>query len=519
MAFRVGVIGAGHHGLVAAIRLAQAGCDVVVLEAGDQPGGGVQSRELTLPGFWHDPCAGFFPLTAASPVFRELDLDLEWVNPPVAMAHVLDEDGGAIALHRDLAVTSDSLERCARGAGRAWSELVRTLWPFRRTLIRALLGPGPGLRAAVRLLGGLRTRALELAPLALASSAGAGARLFGDEGATAWLAGSGAHADLSPLAPGSAVFALGLNFLAHDVGWPFPAGGARRLTEALVVRLEQLGGEVRCHAPVERIELSGGRVSAVRLADQERVGLDAALCTVSPRPLRGMLPPGALPGRVERRLEEWRYGLGTLKLDWALSAPVPWRAAEARDAAVVHIGGGLDELVTSLSEASLGHFPARPALVVGQHTLHDATRAPEGRHTLYAYARVPHRPGLTEDEMAERVELQIERFAPGFRRIVERRSLRTPEAIEAENPSMGNGDLASGSCELDQQLIFRPDPTLARGRTPVAGLYVAGGWVHPGPGVHGISGQFSAEVLLRDRRWSRGGLRRLRMTAARMALT
>jgi phytoene dehydrogenase-like protein len=475
---------------------------VVVLEASDQPGGGVQSRELTLPGFWHDPCAGFFPLAAASPVFRDLELAVDWVNPPVAMTHVLDEDGDSIALHRELAPTAESLERSARGAGLAWSELVRALWPYRRALVGALLGPLPALRAAARLITGLRSTALELAPLALASSASAGSRLFGDERATAWLAGSGAHADLSPQAPGSGVFSLGLNFLGHDVGWPFPAGGARRLTEALVVRLEELGGELRCGSPVARIELRGRRVAAARLRDDERIALDAALCTVSPGPLLGLLPAGSLPVRLERRLRDWRYGLGTLKLDCALSGPVPWRSADARRAGVVHVGGNLAESVTSLTQAGLGRFPDAPALVVGQHTLHDRTRAPEGKHTLYAYARVPSRTGtLSAAEMVERIELQIERFAPGFRRLIEARSVRTPEAIEAENPSLGNGDLAGGSCELDQQLIFRPDPMLVRGRTPVAGLYVAGGWVHPGPGVHGISGQFCADALLRDRRW------------------
>jgi phytoene dehydrogenase-like protein len=168
---------------------------------------------------------------------------------------------------------------------------------------------------------------------------------------------------------------------------------------------------------------------------------------------------------------------------------------------VVHVGGPLEEAVMSLTEAGAGHFPRRPALVVGQHTLHDPSRAPEGRHTLYGYARVPSGSGgLSSDDMAERVERQIERYAPGFRGIIERRSVRTPQMIEAENPNMCDGDLASGSCEPDQQLLFRPDPRLCRGRTPVRGLYVAGAWVHPGPGVHGISGRFAADALLRDRR-------------------
>lgn len=502
MSRRVAVVGAGHHGLVAAIRLAAGGCEVTVFEAGTQAGGGVRSAELTRPGFIHDTCAGFFPLAHASPVFRELELGVGWVNPPIAMVHVTDEHGGEVALHRELAATVASLERCAPGAGAAWRDLVDALWPHRDALIDAVLGPIPPIRPMARLLAGLRGRALELAPVALASSAGLGAQLFGDDAASAWLAGSGAHADLSPESAGSAAFALGLNFLAHAVGWPVVRGGAGRLSEALVARLAEHGGAVRCHSPVEAIQLTRGRPSGVRLAGGETVPADAVVCTASPRVLLGLLPPSALPRRVERRLQGWRYSVGTLKLDWALSAAVPWTSPHAREAAVVHVGGPIQEITASLSHARLGRFPERPALVVGQQSVADPTRAPEGRHTLYAYARVPPPAELDEAAMVDAVERQIERFAPGFRSLVEGRSVRPPAAIEAENPSMAEGDLASGSCELDQQLIFRPDPRLCRGRTPVNGLYVAGGWVHPGPGVHGVSGWRAAELLLRDWRWS-----------------
>ena len=501
MSRRIAVIGAGHHGLVAALRLAQQGHDVLVLEAASAPGGAVRSAELTLPGFTHDLCSGFFPLTAASPAFAELDLALDWVNPPVAMVHVLDAEGDEVALHRDLAATIDSLEACQAGAGVAWGELMRTLWPHRHALISAGLSRLPPLRSGATLLARLRTRALELAPMVLASSASLGRGLFGSDRAAAWLAGSGAHADLSPQAAGSAAFALGLNFLGHVVGWPFPRGGAGQLTDALVTRLRERGAEVRCSAAVAQIETRRGRVAAVRLAGDERIAIDAAICTVSPGPLASMLPDGAFPARVERRLRRWRYGLGTVKLDYALSGPVPWLGARAREAGVVHVGGPLGELVTSLGQAGDGRFPERPALVVGQHSLHDGTRAPDGQHTLYVYARVPQRPGLSDDEIAERIEQRIEEFAPGLRRLVLARAIRSPAAIEAENPSLRGGDLAAGSCELDQQLVFRPAPELCRCRTPLRGLYVAGGWVHPGPGVHGASGRAAADALLADRRW------------------
>jgi phytoene dehydrogenase-like protein len=499
---RVAVIGAGHHGLVAAIRLTRR-CDVVVLEASDRPGGGVRTDELTLPGFRHDTCSGFFPLAAASPVFRELELGIDWVNPPLAMVHLLDGDGNAVALHRDLHLTARSLEACAPGAGRSWQKLVQTLWPHREQLFRTALAGLPPIRAAASLLAGLRTRAIELAPLAVASSAGIGLGLLGDARAAAWLAASGAHADLSPQSSGSGVFALGLNFLGHAVGWPFPRSGAGALTEALVGRLQEQGGRVRSDACVQAIELRGGGIAAVRLRGGERLPVDGAVCTVSPGPMLELLPAGALPARVERRLRRWRYGLGTAKLDWALSGPVPWSAHEARQAAVVHLGGSLDEVTSSIVEASLGRFPERPALVVGQQSLHDRTRAPDGRHTLYAYTRVPQRPSVGDEEIAERIERRIEHFAPGFRKLVLARSVRSPAKIEAANRSMRGGDLASGSCQLDQQLVFRPAPARGRGRPPGRGLYAAGAWVHPGPGVHGVSGRTAADALLRDLRWRR----------------
>ena len=490
------VIGAGHQGLVAALRLADEGREVLVLESADAPGGGVRSQELTLPGYTHDSCSGFFPLAAASPVFRALDLELDWVDPPLPMVHVLDETGAEIALHRDLESTVRSLDAVAPGAGRGWGELVGKLWPHREALIAAGLSPLPALRPVARLLWALRWRAVPLAPLAVASSAGLGRRILGSDRAAGWLASTGAHADISPRVPGSGVFALGLNFLGHAVGWSLPRGGAGRLTESLVLRLRRAGGQLRCASPVARIETARGRVVAVRLGDGERIPVAGVICTAGPAELARMLPEGSLPGRVERRLRGWRYGLGTVKLDWALSAPVPWTGTGARSAGVVQLGGPLETVVSSLEQAERGAFPDRPALVVGQQSIHDSSRAPAGRHTLYAYARVPQRPGLKDGEMAERLEREIERYAPGFRSTVLGRSVRAPAAIEAANPSMARGDLAGGSCKPDQQLIFRPAPRLCRGHTPLRRLYVAGGWVHPGPGVHGVSGWAAAGAAL-----------------------
>jgi phytoene dehydrogenase-like protein len=511
---RVLVVGAGHHGLLCGARLAAHGMDVTVLEAAPQPGGAVRSAAVTLPGFVHDTCSGFFPLAVASPAFRDVPLErhgLAWVNPPVAMAHVLD-GGEAVALHRDVAATAASLDACRPGAGAAWARLVTPLLRHRDALLATALHrlPPPPL-ALARLLAGLGPAgAIELGRTLLASAATLGRDLFGDERAAAWLASSSAHGDLPAHAGGSAAFGLVLNCLGHAVGWPFPRGGAGRLTDALLAELRAASGTARCGARVERIELRGGRVAGVRLADGEALAADAVVVALSAGLLGRMLPDGALSDRLLRRLRGWRYGLGTLKADYALAGPLPWESAAAREAAVVHAGGTLGEVATAQHEAGMGRMPARPGLVVGQHTLHDPSRAPAGRHTLYVYARVPQRLDVSEAEALARVEAQLERFAPGFGGLVLARAVRTPASIERENASLVGGDLAAGSMELDQQLVFRPAPELCRGRTPLRGLYVAGGSVHPGPGVHGVSGRAAADAVLADTRRLRPRLRPLR---------
>jgi phytoene dehydrogenase-like protein len=500
---RVLVIGAGHHGLLCAARLAAHGLDVLVLEAADRSGGAVRSAEGPLPGFVHDTCAGFFPLTAASPAFADLAQrlarhGLEWIDPPIPMVHLLD-DGGGTALHGDLAATAASLDTCRPGAGAAWQRVVEGLWPRREALLGAGLHRLPPLRPAAALVAGLGPAgAVELGRMLLASAATLGRQLFGDERAAAWLASSAAHGDLSVHGAGSGAFGFVLNFLGHVVGWPFPRGGAGRLTDALVAELRASGGALRCGARVERIVVRGGRVAGVRLAGGEALAADAVVASVSAGVLGRLLSEDALPGRLTRRLCRWRYGLGTFKLDYALAGPVPWVNEPARGAGVVHVGGPLDEIATAQHEASMGRTPTRPALVVGQHTLHDPSRAPAGRHTLYVYTRLPQHPDVPDDEVVARVEAQFERFAPGFQRLVLARSVRSPAAIERENASLVGGDLAGGSMELDQQLIFRPAPELCRGRTPIGGLYLAGASVHPGPGVHGVSGRAAADALLGD---------------------
>jgi phytoene dehydrogenase-like protein len=362
-----------------------------------------------------------------------------------------------------------------------------------------VLSPLPPVRAGARLALGLRSELVEWTRRLAGSVEALGTDLFdGDRRAAAWLAGSAQHSGLPPTAAASGAFGLLLQILGHTHGWPFPRGGMQALTEALIARAA--GAEIRCDASVAAVVVRGGRVAGVRLADGEFVAGDAVIATVSAGVLVRLLPDGALPGRLHRRLRIWRYGTAPFKLDYALSAPVPWRAIEARSAGVVHVAGELSELSRAADAAQRGEVPQRPALVVGQQSLFDPSR---GAHTLYVYGHVPARYPLSDEDVAERIEAQLERFAPGFGAVVLARALRSPAETERENPSLVGGDLAGGSYELDQQLVFRPAPSMCRYGTPLRGLYVAGASVHPGGAVHGMSGTGAARAFLRDRRLRR----------------
>ncbi|MEA2305296.1 MAG: hypothetical protein QOH43_2576 [Solirubrobacteraceae bacterium] len=500
---RVLVIGSGHNGLVCAVHLAEAGLDVEVLEHAPRYGGASSSGEVTLPGFVHDHCAGFNPMTVVSPAIRELELErdgLEWVGGPDVMAHPF-EDGTSIVLHRDVAQTAAGLDLVAPGAGRAWAQLVGQLAPHSERLARTILSPLPPVRDPALVAVSLRRDMVELARRMLASVEALGLDVFeGAERPTAWLSSSAMHSGLEPTSAGSGAFGLLLQLLGHTHGWPFPRGGMQALADALAGRVRRAGGRIRCDAHVDEVLVRGGRVAGVRLRGGEEVGASAVVTTVSAHPLLAMLPREALPERIVRRLERWRYGTGAFKLDYALDAPVPWTAPGARTSPVVQVAGELGDLAAAAQDGSRGVVPERPALVVGQHTLLDSTRAPEGQHTLYVYSHVPSRYAEDDDEVAGRIEAQLERFAPGWGAHVLGRQVRPPWRTEQENPSLVGGDLAGGTYELDQLLVFRPMPELVRYRTPLRGLYVAGASVHPGGAVQGMSGRAAAKALLADRR-------------------
>jgi phytoene dehydrogenase-like protein len=461
------VIGSGPNGLAGAVTLAKAGFDVTVFEEQDTVGGGMRSAELTLPGFVHDVCSAIHPLGRDSPLFRELNLPVDWVEPPAAAAHPLD-DGTAVMTERSLDVTAGRLGMDARTYRNAVGPLV-TGW---RDFEPVILGPFPP--SARRLLHAFD---LSVARDGLAS-ARAVAKRFETERGRALLAGHAAHSMLPLERRPTGGIALVLLASAHAFGWGFPRGGTQRLTDALADRIRELGGEIQ----------AGHRVDNLPVAD-------VVLADVGPRELL-RLGGDRLPARYARALRRYRHGPGAFKLDWALDGPIPWQAEECRRAATVHLGGTLEEIAASERSPWNGEHAAKPFVLFAQQTLFDPSRAPDGKHTAWAYCHLPN--GSTED-MTARIEAQVERFAPGFRELILARAASGPGDFEQRNRNFVGGDINCGAMDLGQ-LFFRPVRKLVPYRTPLRGVYLCSSATPPGGGVHGMCGYAAAQVAIRDLR-------------------
>jgi phytoene dehydrogenase-like protein len=479
VAFDAVVVGAGPNGLAAAITLARAGRSVVVYEAADTIGGGMRSAEIVAPGFVSDICAAAHPLAVSSPFFASLPLNrfgLEWVHPEVPLAHPMP-DGPALLLERSVVATARRLAPDTESWLGLFGPLARD-WPV---IAAAFLGPARPLALAAHPVA---TGRFGLS--AMRSASGLAQARFRGVAARALFAGMAAHGMLELERSPSASFGMVLGAAGHAAGWPVARGGTRALAEALAAYLRSLGGEIVTSAPVEDLD-------ALPPAS-------AILCDVTPRQLLRMAGK-RLPGMTRAVLNRYRYGPGAFKVDYALDGPVPWVDPNCLRAGVVHVGGTLGEIAASERLVAQGEAPERPFVLVAQQSLFDATRAPAGRQTLWAYCHTPH--GSRVD-MTERIEAQIERFAPGFRQRILARHVMDPAALELYNANYIGGDINGGLQDWGQ-LFTRPLPRLNPYATGARGLYLCSSSTPPGGGVHGMCGYWAARAALagplRDGSW------------------
>ena len=464
------VVGSGPNGLAASITLAKAGCSVLLLESKETIGGGTRTMELTLPGFMHDVCSAIHPIGAASPVFRSLNLtnhELDWVYSPAALAHPLD-DGTAITLERSISDTAESLGTDSRSYIKLMNPLVQN-W---ERLVTDLLGPLRLPKNPIPFINFSRNALRSVNSLARSH--------FKGERAQALIAGLGAHSIMTLDSRFSASFALILGSLGHAVGWPLASGGSQKIADALASCLSALGGSIRTNQLIVSLDqLPQARILLFDVTPKQVI-------EITGHPLNE---------KHAKRLRAHRYGPGVFKVDWALSDPIPWKAGDCARAATVHIGGTFDEIADSEGAIGKGDLPDKPFVILAQQSLFDSTRAPVGKHTAWGYCHVPN--GSTFD-MTERIESQIERFAPGFLDCVLARNTMSPADLEEYNPNYSGGDIVGGVHNFGQ--IFVKPALKRRGpySTGLKGLYLCSSSTPPGGGVHGMCGYHAALAALRQ---------------------
>ena len=462
------VVGAGPNGLSAAIAIAQTGHSVLVVEGRNTVGGGACTAELTLPGFLHDVCSAIHPLAVGSPFLSTLPLSehgLEWVHPPAPLAHPLD-DGTAVMMERSVDETAEGLGRDVEPYRKLFGPLVRNWDKLSSDVIGPLRIPRhPLVTARFGLLG-------------LRSAVSVAQSHFEGERARALFAGIAAHSVLPLERPVSAAAGLVLGASGHAVGWPMPRGGAQRIADALASHLTSLGGRIETGVTVESLD--------------DVPDADVTLLDVTPRQVVS-IAGDSLPDRFRHKLEAYRYGPAAFKVDWALDGPVPWSAPECARAGTVHLGGTMAEVAQSEREVWNGRHPERPFVLLAQPSLFDSSRAPEGKHTAWAYCHVPNG---SDFDMTDRIEEQVERFAPGFRERILARSIRPPAALEEYNPNLVGGDIGGGVQDLGQ-LFSRPVNMFDPYSIPSTEIFICSSSTPPGGGVHGMCGYFAAQSALR----------------------
>ena len=515
------VIGGGHHGLVAAAVLADTGWDVCLLEAAESFGGAVRSAELH-PGFTADLFSAFYPLSAASPVLRALELDrhgLRWAHAPAVLAHPARPDGApAAVLHRDRERTAEGL---GPRDGEAWLRLCAQWDQVGDAVLRSVFTAFPPVRGPLALLRRIGTaEALRLARFLALPVRRMGEELFAGEAARLLLAGNGGHADIPPDAPGSGLFGWLLAMLGQQHGFPVPVGGAGELSGALARRASAAGARLHTGERVERIDVRGGRVVAVHTATGRTVRVRRAVIAdvAAPALYRDLLPPDAVPPRLRADLDRFAWDTPTVKVNWALREPIPWANPGVAGAGTVHVGADERGLVRWAADIESGTVPDAPFLLMGQMTTADATRSPAGTESAWAYTHLPR--GVADDDaadrLAERVDEVVEEFAPGFRERVLHRTVQRPGDLQAADANLAHGAVGGGTAQLHQQLVFRPVPGLGRAETVVGGLYLGSASAHPGGGVHGVCGWLAARAALAEQ--GRLGALRRRVTSAALEL-
>ena len=508
------VIGAGHNGLVAANVLADAGWDVLVVEAAEEPGGAVRSANVADPNFVTDLFSAFYPMTAASPVMRRLGLEdhgLRWVHAPTVLANVR-ADGPAAVLYRDAERTAADLDAHHPGDGDGWLEVARQWDRAGTQVLGALLDPFPPVRATARLVAAAGPDAWNLARMAVLPVRTYADELFDGPLAPLLLAGNALHADVTPESAPSAFLGWLLVGLAQSVGFPVPAGGAGELTAALVRRLEAAGGEIRTGCAARRIDVRGGRAVGVQTDHGHLGARRGVLAACDAQVLYDRLVAERdLPAAVVARMRRFHRADGTVKVNYALDGPAPWSDERAVGAGTVHVADDVEELSRTAAQLAGGLVPERPFLLMGQMTTADPTRSPAGTESMWAYTHVPQDitgdaggtidtsgrlRGEALERFVERMEDRIEAHAPGFRGRVRARHVQGPDDLEALNPSLVGGDISGGSAQLHQQLVFRPIPGLGRSETPIPGLFLASSSAHPGGSVHGACGANAARAAM-----------------------
>jgi len=494
------VVGAGPNGLVAANLLADRGLDVLVIEAEPDPGGAARSAELIEPGFQHDRFSAFHVLATVSPPLQSLHLErhgLRWARSPLALAHP-SSDGSCPAVAATVDGTAAILERETPGDGERWRAVMRWWDWYGPPIVDAFLGPWPPVKGAGRLLARARNELLELARFLLLPARTMGEELFSGSASARLLVGCTAHSDLGPDQTLSGFPGLLLLLVGQDRGWPTPVGGAGALSEALVTRLRAAGGQVRCSAPVEKVLIRGRRAVGVRLAGGEEVQARVVVADTGAEQLySGLIGAEHLSTATRRRLGRFGRTPGTVKVDWTLDGPVPWLAADASQAGTVHIGDSIEVIADAAHALNQGRMPDQPFLLFGQYSVLDPTRMPAGKEVCWSYAHVPRGVAVDAGRFADRMELQVERLAPGFRDLIRGRSVAGPPELEGADANLVGGMIGGGTIALHQMLVFRPLPQLSPSRTPVAGLFLGSDATHPGGGVHGACGANAARSAVR----------------------